>query len=378
LSTMTQPRQAAATRPRLLLVDDDEPALRVLEQVLARHGSYELHSTTDSRQALARFREVQPDLVILDLHMPGLDGYAIVQQLQVRIPEGEFLPIVVLSGDLTLEAKQRALALGASEFLAKPFDLPEVSLRVHNLLRMREMNARLNERVRQQGTLLQQSEVELATRLALVSELCDYGDGDHVRRVGRTAATIAAQLGLDADTVHVLRYAAPLHDIGKTAIADAVLLKPDQLTLEEWDIMKTHTTLGARMLTGSRSPILQMAEEIALYHHEHWNGTGYTPGLGGEDIPLVARIVAVADVFDALTHARPYKKAWPAHEALDWIQSMSGSRFDAAVVDAMLVVASFDDLTRLPPDDFGFTAAPAPLPLLPPLPEPERSGDLPE
>ena len=334
--------------PRVLLVDDDEAILRVLEQVLKRHGGCEVFSTLDARQVLPRFRELQPDLVILDLHMPGLDGFAVIQQLRVRVPDREFLPIIVFSGDMTPEARQKALALGATDFLTKPFELPEIHLRVRNLLAVRALTMRLGDEVRAQSTQLEESEVELASRLALVAELSDYGDGEHVQRVGRTAAILAERLGLPDDMVRVIRHAAPLHDIGKTAIPDAILLKRDELSLEEWDIMKTHTTIGARMLTGSRSPILQMAEEIALYHHENWNGTGYTPGLAGEDIPLVARIATVADVFDALTHNRPHKPAWSSERSAEWIQSMRNSKFDSRVVDALLAAMVVEDLATLP------------------------------
>jgi putative two-component system response regulator len=348
--------------PRVLLVEHDEGVLRVLEQLLRRHGGYELHSTMDARQVLPRFRELHPDLVILDLHMPGLDGFAVIQQLRVRVPDREFLPIVVFSGDMTTESRQKALALGATDYLTKPFEMPEIHLRVRNLLQLRELTGRLEDEVRAQRRELEESEVELASRLALVAELVDYGDGQHVQRVGRTASILAGRLGLADETARLIRHAAPLHDIGKTAIPDHILLKRDELSLEEWDLMKTHTTIGARMLTGSRSPILQMAEEIALYHHENWNGTGYTPGLAGEDIPLVARIVTVSDVFDALTHTRPHKPAWTTERSAEWIQSMRDSKFDARVVDALLDALMIEDLAALPRPSFG-PDLPADLPL---------------
>jgi putative two-component system response regulator len=162
---------------------------------------------------------------------------------------------------------------------------------------------------------------------------------------------------MDPDAVHCLRYAAPLHDIGKIALPDSILRKPEALSLDEWDVLKTHTTIGAQMFAGSRSPILQMAEEIALYHHENWDGTGYTPGLGGDDIPLVGRIVAVADVFDALTHERPYKAAWSVEETVDWMESMRGAKFDPKVLDALFAVLATQDLATLDPEDeaLGYT-----------------------
>ncbi|MHB1168523.1 MAG: HD domain-containing phosphohydrolase [Longimicrobiales bacterium] len=342
---------------RVLIVDDEESVISVTERVLSRQGITNIRTTTDPRRVLPMFREIAPDLVLLDLHMPGLDGFAVLRQLKARVPEGEFLPILVVSGDLTTEAKQRALSFGASDFVQKPFDVAELQLRVRNLLHIREMTGRLERRVQDTASQATVAELEHVSRLALVSELSDYGDGAHVQRVGRTSALVGERLGMDADEVHRLRYAAPLHDIGKIAIPDSILLKPDALSLEEWDVLKTHTTVGAQMFTGSRSPILQMAEEIALYHHENFDGTGYTPGLGGEDIPLVGRIVAVADVFDALTHERPYKKAWSVDETVDWMEGNRGAKFDPRVLDALLAVLATQDLATLDPEDeaLGYT-----------------------
>ncbi len=342
---------------RVLIVDDEESVISVTERVLSRQGITNIRTTTDPRRVLPMFREIAPDLVLLDLHMPGLDGFAVLRQLTARVPEGEFLPILVVSGDLTTEAKQRALSFGASDFVQKPFDVAELQLRVRNLLRIREMTGRLEQRVHDTASQATVAELEHVSRLALVSELSDYGDGAHVQRVGRTSALVGERLGMDAADVHRLRYAAPLHDIGKIAIPDSILLKPDALSLDEWDVLKTHTTVGAQMFAGSRSPILQMAEEIALYHHENFDGTGYTPGLGGEDIPLVGRIVAVADVFDALTHERPYKAAWSVDETVDWMESNRGAKFDPRVLDALLAVLGTQDLATLDPEDeaLGYT-----------------------
>ncbi len=339
------------TSQRVLAVDDDEAVLGTVERILTRHGITEVYTTTDPRRVLPMFREVTPDLVMLDLKMPGLDGFAVLRQLTARLAEGEFLPILIVSGEVGVENKQKALALGASDFVQKPFDAAELLLRVRNLLRIREMTGTLERRIRQTASLATVAELEHVSRLALVSELSDYGDGAHVQRVGRTSALVGERLGMSADEVHRLRYAAPLHDIGKVAIPDSILLKPDVLTLEEWDVLKTHTTTGAQMFAGSRSPILQMAEEIALYHHENWDGTGYTPGLGGEDIPLVGRIVAVADVFDALTHERPYKVAWTVDQTVEWMESMRGAKFDPTVLDALLSVLAVQDLATLDPED---------------------------
>jgi putative two-component system response regulator len=326
------------TGHRILIVDDEELSIRALELIMKHYGYSDVSSTTDPRRVLPLFRDFEPDMVLLDLRMPGLDGFSLIRQLSVRVPEGQFLPIVVVSGDLSLEARQRALALGAADFIEKPYDRTEVYLRVRNLLRTRDLTARLEERIQERMRDLAVAEVEVAKRLAFAAEVRDYRDGAHVQRVGRTSAQIARMLGLSSDQVDLIRHAAPLHDIGKIAIPDSVLLKPGVLTLEEWDLMKTHTTLGSQMLAGSRSPILQLAEEIALYHHENWDGTGYTPGLSGNEIPLAGRIVAVADVFDALTHQRPYKRVWSQQEAVEWMHLMRGQKFDPDVLDALLAI----------------------------------------
>jgi putative two-component system response regulator len=341
---MTENRNnASASAHRILLVDDEELTMRTLERIMQHAGYTNLCSTTDSRRVLPLFREFDPDMVMLDLHMPGLDGYSLIRQLSVRVPEGQFLPIVVVSGDMSPDAKQKALALGAADFIEKPYDRTEVYLRVRNLLRMRDLTGRLEERVRERTRDLAAAEVEVANRLAFAAELRDYQDGAHVQRVGRTSAHLARLLGLPDEQVELIRHAAPLHDIGKIAIPDAILLKPDALTLEEWDVMKNHTTLGAQMLAGSRSPILQLAEEIALYHHENWDGTGYTPGLRGDEIPLAGRIVCVADVYDALTHQRPYKPIWSQQDAVDWMRGMREQKFDPQVFDALLAVLEMHD-----------------------------------
>jgi len=213
-------------------------------------------------------------------------------------------------------------------------------------------------------------EIEFANRLALVAEYRDYPDGAHVQRVGRLAALLAHHMGLSDAFAAIIRYAAPLHDVGKIALPDSILLKPAPLTLDELDVVKAHTAIGARMLTGSPSRILQMAEEIALYHHENWDGTGYTPGLRGERIPLAGRIATVADVFDALTHERPYKRPWTIDETVSWMDSVRGRKFDPGAIDALL--RSIDAIRSrvLERDDDASEDDVPSLPLLEPTPEP--------
>jgi putative two-component system response regulator len=323
---------------KILIVDDQKPNLDVLEKLFARQGYRRIQSTQDSLQALPLFLDLMPDIVLLDLNMPHMDGYAVMRQIRTRIPADEYLPILILTADTTSEAKMRALSDGARDFLAKPLDIAEVALRTSNLLetrflysRLRNQNEILELKVRQRTAELHQAEVETLERLAMAAEYRDDCTGQHTRRVGHVSALLAQALGLPEWKVEFIRQAAPLHDVGKIGIPDQILLKPGRLTHEEFEIIKTHTAIGARMLSGSTSPLLQFAEEIALTHHERWDGAGYTR-LPGSAIPLAGQIVAVADTFDALTHVRPYKQAWPVAEASREIQSQGGQQFDPNLV----------------------------------------------
>ncbi|GAC1431010.1 MAG: response regulator [Chloroflexota bacterium] len=331
---------------RVLIVDDQDANVLLLTRILTQMGFTNLISTTDPREVVPLFTAEPPDLLLLDLHMPHLDGFGVLEQIRPLIPVTAYLPIVVLTADVTPQAKRHALASGARDFLTKPFDNTEVVLRIKNLLQTRflhlqlqNQNALLEDRVRARTAALEAAGLEILHRLGLAAEYRDDDTGQHIQRVGNTAARLARALSLPEDEVEVIRQAAPLHDVGKIGIPDRFLLKPASLTTEEFALMKTHTTLGADVLHRSPFAILQKAEEIALSHHERWDGTGYPRGLVGEEIPLSGRIVAVADVFDALTHARPYKGAWPAPDALAEIERLSGTHFDPRVVAAFLSLA---------------------------------------
>jgi putative two-component system response regulator len=335
---------------RILIADDQEANVRYLERLLQRAGYIALTSTIDSLAILPLYAQIQPDLILLDLMMPYLDGYAVQDAIRSLIPAGTYLPVLVLTADITLEAKQRALAAGARDFLTKPFDPIEVLLRIHNLLETRllhrDLQAQkdaLDEQVRARTRQLESAQIEILERLAQAAEFRDDETGHHTQRVGRLAALLAQELGLPADQVDLIRRAAPLHDVGKIGIPDAILLKSGKLTSEEFAVMQTHTTIGARLLAGGGSHLIRLAQEIALTHHERWDGSGYPHGLAGEAIPLAGRIVAVVDVFDALTHARPYKPAWAPTTALAEITRQQGRQFDPTVVAALLQVAAQPD-----------------------------------
>jgi putative two-component system response regulator len=328
---------------RILIVDDQPANVRLLEALLTKVGYRHLRSTTQSRLATGLYTEFQPDLILLDLHMPDLDGFAVMDQLRSVLADDIYLPILVLTADINENVRRRALASGAHDFLNKPFDATEVQLRIANLLRTRflhvqlaEQNELLERKVRQRTKELEQARLEILQRLSLAADYRDDTTGDHIRRVGESSAQIARCLDLPADRVELIRQAAPLHDIGKLGVSDAILRKPGALTPEEFAHVKTHTTIGQQILADSDVPVLQLARDIAQTHHEKWDGTGYPDGRRGEAIPLAGRIVAVADVFDALTHQRPYKTAWPLERAIDEIVNQRGRHFDPTVVDAFL------------------------------------------
>ena len=334
---------AGLERGRILMADDDPQIVRILERMLARAGYTEIFTTTDSSKVLDLFGEVGPDLILLDLTMPPPSGLELLARLSDVVPADSYVPILVLTGDLTREMKEQALAGGAKDFLTKPFDVAEVLLRIGNLLQTRflhlenrRQNRILEERVRQRTKNLEEARLDILARLARAAEFRDDDTGEHTRRVGEVAAALARQLGMTAEEVEDIRVTAPLHDVGKIGIPDGILLKADSLTTAERRLMETHTSIGAELLAKSPWPLLRMAREIALYHHERWDGSGYPFGLAGKDIPLAARIVAVADVFDALGHERTYRRALARGEVLDQIEAGSGTHFDPRVAKAFL------------------------------------------
>ncbi len=340
-------------RARILIIDDEAANIDLLRHVLEPAGYANLITTTDPRRVEALCREAPPDLVVLDLKMPHVDGFELLGRLPALVEDWEHLPVLVLTSDTSREAKSRALSSGASDFVNKPLSPAEVRLRVSNLLQtrflqlaLRDQNERLERKVRQRTADLEEAQFEIIERLALAAEYRDDETGKHTKRVGALSALLAAELGWREDRVEVLRRAAPLHDVGKIGIDSAVLLKPGKLTPEEFDHIKEHVTIGHGILSGSRFPMMQMAAEIALYHHENWDGTGYRAGLKGEAIPEAARIVTVIDVFDSLTHRRPYKEAWPVDQALSEISGLRGTKFQPRVVDAFFRLHQRDEVAR--------------------------------
>jgi putative two-component system response regulator len=328
---------------RILIVDDEPTNVDLLRRLLERAGFSRIESTNDSREAADLYIQFRPDLILLDLHMPHRSGLDVMEELN-QIAEASYLPILMLTGDDTQEAKRDALSRGAKDFLNKPFNSDEVLLRIGTLLETRflylqiqSQNQILEAKVRDRTRELEAAQIEIIERLARAAEFRDDNTGQHTERVGQMAALVAKQIGLPDSQVSLIRRAAPLHDVGKIGIPDAILLKLGKLTEEEFELVKTHTTIGARILSGSRFTILRLAEEIAFNHHERWDGGGYA-GIVGDAIPLPGRIVAVADVFDALTQKRPYKAAWPVGDAIAEIERQRSRQFDPVLVDAFLRV----------------------------------------
>ena len=339
---------------RILAVDDESANVRVLERLLHRAGFAQVRALTDPRMVMRTFETFEPDLLLLDLHMPWIDGFGILEMLSEVIPAEEYFPILVLTGDLSEEVQDQALSMGARDFLTKPFNTSEVLLRIQNLLetrvlhlRLQRHNRTLEERVEQRTRDLAEAQVEILQRLAMAAEYRDDLTGRHAERVGLLSALIGRELKLPEEDVRLLRRAATLHDVGKIGVSDSILMKPGPLTEAEFAAMQRHTEIGDRILSGSRFPLLQMAAEVATSHHEWWNGEGYGNGVSGTDIPLTGRIVAVADVFDSLSHERPYKRAFTRVETLDYIRAGEGKQFDPRVVEAFFRLVDRGVVDRL-------------------------------
>lgn len=337
----------AITHARILIVDDQAANIRLLERLLTSAGYNRLYSTTTPEEAAALVDQLSPDLILLDLHMPGLDGFGVLEALRPRLAEERYLPVLVVTADLSPDVRQRALGAGARDFLNKPFDAVEALLRIRNLLTTRFLylqldtyNRGLEATVQERTRKLELARLDILDRLAIAAEFRDDNTGEHTRRVGRTAGAIARALGLPEDEATTIERAAPLHDVGKIGIRDAILLKPGPLTPEEFDEMKRHTVIGAEILSGSKGPLLRTAEAIALSHHERWDGRGYPHGLASDAIPLAGRITHVADVFDAMRHPRPQGPPASIHDALTFIRDDAGYAFDPEVVRVFLSVAA--------------------------------------
>ena len=309
--------QAPDQRPRLLLVDDEPTNLQVLRHVL--QADYRLLFATDGARALQVAREQLPQLILLDIMMPGMDGYAVCRALKAD-PATAGIPVIFITALDDSQDETAGFDVGGVDYLTKPVSPPVVRARVRthlSLVRMEE---------------LRETRLQIVQRLGRAAEYKDNETGLHVIRMSHFSQLLALAAGCSPAWAEDLLNAAPMHDVGKIGIPDAVLRKPGPLDADEWATMRRHPEIGAEIIGEHPSGVLQLAREIALAHHEKWDGSGYPRGLAGEAIPLSARIVAIADVFDALTTRRPYKEPWPVQDALDHIAAQAGKHFDPALV----------------------------------------------
>jgi len=341
-------------KSKILIVDDELINRKVLEGLLKSYG-FEC-VCADSGNAALKLLDGSFDLILLDIMMPDMDGFAVAKAVR-SLPLYADLPIVMVTALSAKEDRLRAVEFGANDFIAKPIDATELRVRMTSLLRMKayhdevngyqqhleQMVAEKTRTLREALTDLESARqatvsahIETIQKLSVAAEYKDEDTASHIMRMSRYCALIAERYGLEAEVVDVVLNSSPMHDIGKIGIPDAILLKPGKLDAAEWEIMKGHASIGAKILSGGSSKLLEIGAIIAASHHEKWNGTGYPQGLSGEDIPLFGRICALADVYDALTTRRPYKEAFSNEKALGIMKEGRGQHFDPTLFDVFM------------------------------------------
>ncbi|MFK5949742.1 MAG: response regulator [Methylococcales bacterium] len=335
----------------ILIVDDELANVKLLERFLQREGYQNIFATTDPREVKGLCDKTAFDVFLLDIRMPDINGFELMILLKERYPES-YLPILVLTAQIDQETRIRALSEGAKDFLTKPFDRLEALTRIHNLIevglmhkQLKQQNRNLEEKVKQRTKELYHTRQEVIRRLGLAAEFRDNETGNHIIRMSKYSYLLALASGLTQEHAELILNAAPMHDIGKIGIPDSVLLKPGKLDENEWKIMQSHVEVGAEILSGDNSELILTAKQIALHHHEKWDGCGYPNGLKGDDISIEGRICAIADVFDALLSTRPYKKPWTVDKALNLIESEAGKHFDPQL--AILMREILPDLLQI-------------------------------
>lgn len=341
----------------ILVVDDQDFNLRLLEALLTPLG-HTVHFASDGLACLRKVQETKPDLILLDIMMPQMDGFETAERLKNN-PETRNIPVVMVTSLTEVDERIKALECGADDFLSKPVNELELRARVNSSLEIKAYHdhmrdyqkklesevARRTEELQKAFAAIKSASLETIYRLARAAEFKDDDTGEHIIRIGHFSAAIAKHMGLSDEEVETILYAAPMHDVGKIATPDAILRKPGKLDAEEWTIMQQHCQQGALILEGSDSELLQLAETIALTHHEKWDGSGYPQGLKGTEIPIAGRITAIADVFDALTSKRPYKEPFPLEKSLAIIRESRGSHFDPEVVDTFFAIT--DEIIKI-------------------------------
>jgi putative two-component system response regulator len=334
--------EAEIIQSRILVVDDEPVNVMILEQMLEEDGYTDVRSTTDPRDVVPLHDEIEFDLILLDIRMPHLSGIQVMNALSEKT-QGDFVPILVLTAQTDDATRIDALMAGASDFLTKPFRQWEVLLRINNMLttrlfykKQRTRADEMEEKVRERTKEVRETQLEIIQRLGRAGEYRDNETGAHVTRMSRSCRLLALASGMSEQHAEKILYASLMHDVGKIGIRDDILLKPGKLDPAEFEIMKTHTTIGTDIIGDHPSEILEMSRRVAIGHHEKWDGSGYPRGLKGDEIPIEARIAAICDVFDALTSARPYKKAWSIERAIGLVGEEAGKHFDPRLSELFL------------------------------------------
>ena len=323
---------------KILIVDDVRSNIDVLAMALREDCRVE--KATGGQAALDSVDKSKPDLILLDIMMPEIDGYEVCSRLKAD-EATQSIPIIFITALNEIGDKAKAFELGAVDYITKPFHIAEVRARVRTHLTLKKamqalsnQNRMLDALVRARTSAVKETQLEIIYRLSRAAEYRDNETGQHILRISHFCRSIAAEMDCDEETCELIFHASPMHDIGKIGIPDHILLKSGSLTQDEWTVMQNHTVMGAKILSGHKALLLQMGQLIALTHHEKWDGSGYPQGLAEYEIPFGGRIVAICDVFDALTSKRVYKKAWPLDDALRVIREGSGAAFDPIVVEA--------------------------------------------
>jgi len=317
-------------RARILVVDDEPANLKVIREVLA--NDYRLSFAKSGELALQLIENEPPKLILLDIMMPDMSGFEVCKVLKAN-PKTAHIPVIFVTALSHEQDESEGFALGAVDYITKPISPAIVRARVKNHLSL------------VQAEQLQLAHIDLIQRLGRAAEYKDTDTGEHIARMSRYSKVLALAYGMSEYEAEQLKQAAPMHDVGKIGIPDSVLLKPGRLNENEYEHMKQHALIGAKILENSTSPLLQLAHTLALEHHEKWDGTGYPYGLKGEEISIEGRIVTIADVFDALTSKRPYKKAWSVEEAIDLLKDEAGKHFDPQLVD--LFIGQIDSIIEI-------------------------------
>ncbi len=326
----------------ILVVDDTPENIDILVGILS--SDYKIRVAIDGPKALALAQKSTPDIILLDVMMPGMNGYEVCERLK-QDPLTCHIPVIFVTALAETADETQGFSLGAVDYITKPVSAPVVQARVKTHLALYDQKRLLEQQVKERTKELEETRFEIIRRLGRAAEYKDNETGLHVVRMSHYARLLAIQSGLPDKYCELIYNAAPMHDIGKIGTPDSILKKPAKLDEPEWDEMQRHAEIGAEIIGDHQDPLLEMARRIALSHHEKWDGSGYPLGVSGQDIPIEGRIVAIADVFDALTSIRPYKKAWTVADTMALIESESGKHFDPELVEHFKLIV--DEVTKI-------------------------------